>query len=325
MTPSESRFVEILSRVHLYCFLLSYIAAFGVELFQLLRNRSALTRGLLIASTTAGLMAHAAYLVARSSKSGLPPLVGSSHDWLLVLAWLGVVFYLLILTTQRRITLGLFLLPVIVGLIVMSTFVDSGTTEEAGRLASRRWGMLHASTLVVGIGCVAAATLCALMYLLQHQKLRGKSSWLHRLQLPNLEKLTSVNRWLVIGTVAMLTVGLATGFILAATTAKGEFDWTDPIIAGTTIVWGIMTITLAWLLTQKEQTGRQVARMTLLAGGFLLLTVFGLMLLSGGVHENRPANSNKDAASLSEESTAGDAGSLICNSDFPPYCEGMPS
>ncbi len=317
--------MEILSRVHLYCFLLSYIAAFGVELFQLLRKRSALTRGLLIAATTAGLMAHAAYLVTRSSKSGLPPLVGSSHDWLLVLAWLGAVFYLLILTTQRRITLGLFLLPVIVGLIVMSTFVDSGTTEEAGRLASRRWGMLHASTLVIGIGCVAAATLCAVMYLLQHQKLRGKSSWLHRLQLPNLEKLTSVNRWLVIGTVAMLTVGLATGFILAATTAKGDFDWTDPIIAGTTIVWGIMTITLVWLLTQKEQTGRQVARMTLLAGGFLLLTVLGLMLLSGCVHENRPANARRDAASLFEESGARDAGILLCGSDFISCSEGMPS
>jgi ABC-type transport system involved in cytochrome c biogenesis permease subunit len=210
--------------------------------------------------------------------------VGSSHDWLLVLAWLGIVFYLVILATQERITLGLFLLPVIIGLVVMSTFVDSEAVEEARRLARRRWGMLHAATLVIGIGCVSAATICALMYLLQHQKLRGRSSWVHRLQLPNLEKLTSVNRWLVIGTVAMLTVGLATGYIVAATAAKDEFNWSDPIIAGTTIVWAIMTLTLGWLLTQKEQTGRQVARMTLLAGGFLLLTIFGLMLLSGGVH-----------------------------------------
>ena len=203
---------------------------------------------------------------------------------MLVLTWLGVVLYLLILTTQDRITLGLFLLPVITGLVVLSMFVDSAAAEEARKLASRRWGMLHAATLVIGIGCVSAATLCALMYLLQYRKLRGKRTWLSRLQLPNLEKLTSVNRWLVIGTVAMLTVGLATGFILAATAAKGDFDWSDPIIAGTTIVWAIMTLTLAWLLTKKEQTGRQVALMTLLAGGFLLLTVFGLMLLSGGVH-----------------------------------------
>jgi ABC-type uncharacterized transport system permease subunit len=144
--------------------------------------------------------------------------------------------------------------------------------------------MLHASTLAVGMLCVASATVSALMYLLQHQKLRGKRSWLHRLQLPSLEQLTATNRWLVFGTVVMLTVGLVTGLILAASNRTAPFNWADPIVAGTTIVWATMVVTMFWLLTRKEQTGRQVARLTLLAGGFLLLTIFGLMLVSGGVH-----------------------------------------
>ena len=297
--------MDFLSRVNLSCFLLSYLVAFGGEVFQLLRQRSGLTRAVLLFATTAGLVAHTAYLVTRSSTSGLPPLVGSSHDWLLVLAWVVVTLYLIGLASSDRITLGVFLLPVIVGMIALALFVDDvAATEKVREVATHRWGMLHAATLVVGMVCVSAATICAVMYLLQHQKLRGRTSWLHRFELPNLERLTTINRWLVIGTVIMLTIGLLTGFILAFGNSDEPFDWTDPIIGGTTVVWALMVITLVWLLTQKEQTGRQVARMTLLAGGFLLLTVFGLMFLSGGVHgdssASAPAVPSADAGSLSQ-------------------------
>ncbi|MEQ9406793.1 MAG: cytochrome c biogenesis protein CcsA [Fuerstiella sp.] len=276
--------MAFLSKVHLSCFLLSYLVAFGVELFQLVRQRTGTSRSLLMVFTAAGLIAHSAYLITRSLKSGLPPLVGSSHDWLLVLAWVGGVLYLLALAIGERITLGLFLLPVMLGLIVLAMFVDDSAEVAERQIAAHRWGMLHASTLAIGMACVAAATISALMYLLQHQKLRGRRSRLHRLQLPSLEQLTATNRWLVFGTVVMLTIGLVTGFILAVSDSTEVFDWSDPIVAGTTIVWGIMVVTMFWLLTRREQTGRQVARLTLLAGGFLLLTIFGLMLLSGGVH-----------------------------------------
>lgn len=258
--------------------------ALGCELFQLLRGRSSVARGVLICFAAAGLIAHTSYLVTRSQNSGLPPLVGSSHDWLLVLAWLGGLLYLIALMTGERITLGLFLLPIMLGLIILAMFVDNVAGDEVREVAAHRWGMLHAATLMIGMGSVAAATICALMYLLQHQKLRGHTSALHRLQLPNLERLTAINRWLVIGTVVMLTIGLATGFILAVSAQEDRFDWSDPIVIGTTAVWGVMVAILVGLLTRREQTGREVARLTVLAGGFFLLTVFGLMLLSGGVH-----------------------------------------
>lgn len=283
---SEST-VGFLSKVQLYCFLLSYLVAFGGEIFQLVRRRSSFTRGLMIVAGAAGLLAHTAYLASRSSSSQLPPLVGSSHDWLLVLAWLGGLFYVLVVATQERLAIGLFLLPATIGLVIMAMFVDTAAVEADRQLAAHRWGMLHAATLMIGMGSVAAATICAIMYLLQFQKLRGGKSRLHRLQLPSLEQLTLVNRWLVLSTVTMLTVGLVTGFILTRVKpvdADSVFSWTDPIVVGTTIVWAIMVGTLSWLLTRQEQTGRQVARLTLVAGGFFLLTIFGLMLISGGVH-----------------------------------------
>lgn len=280
---------------------MSYIAAFGGEVYQLARSRTALTRVVLIAAGAAGLLAHTFYLVSRSSNSQLPPLVGSSHDWLLVLAWIGGLLYVLVVATQERLAIGLFLLPVTIGLVVMAMFVDSGAIEPDRQLAAHRWGMLHAGTLVLGMGSVAAATICALMYLLQYQKLRGGKTRLHRLHLPSLEQLTQVNRWLVVSAVVMLTIGLVTGFILTRVKPKDAlsvFSWADPIVAGTTIVWALMVGILSWLLTRKEQSGRQVARLTVVAGGFLLLTVFGLMLLSGGVHGKTNRQAEKTTASF---------------------------
>lgn len=296
-----------LSKVHLSCFLLSYLVAFGGELYQLLRRRTGLTRGLLITAAAAGLLAHSAYLYNRSSTSGLPPLVGSSHDWLLVLAWLGAVIYTITVCFQARAAISLFILPVLVALVSMAVFVDDSPETVERATASYRWGMLHASTLVLGMGSVAAATVCAFMYLLQFQKLRGGKSWLHRLHLPSLEKLTSLNRSLVVTTVMMLTVGLVTGLILGSSGVKAAdstFRWSDPLVISTVGIWLCLVGYLAWLLPQKEQTGRQVARLTFLAGGFLLLTIFGLVLLSGGVHGNPAADSEATTNVISSDNAS---------------------
>ncbi|MFY9256658.1 MAG: cytochrome c biogenesis protein CcsA [Fuerstiella sp.] len=298
--------MELLSNVHLSCFLLSYLVAFGVELYQIARGRTGIARGILILAVGAGLVAHTAYLFSRSAKSGLPPLVGSSHDWLLVLAWLMAVIYLVVLFMQERVAIGVFVLPPLIGLVVMAMYVEDLATSQVREVATQRWGMLHAGTLVVGMVSVAAATLCGAMYLLQYQKLRGSKSKLHRLQLPSLERLTSLNRWLVISTVVMLTVGLLTGVILGASkkAAGSSFQWLDPVVIGTSVVWLFMVGYLLWLLTQKEQSGRQVARLTLMAGAFLLFTIFGLMLLAGGVH----GSSATAAEQVSFFITKGDGG-----------------
>ena len=297
--------MAFLSNVQLSCFLLSYLVTFGAELYQLLRHRSGLTRGITLCSAASGLLAHTAYLFTRSSESGLPPLVGSSHDWFLVLAWLGAFFYVLLAATHRQMEVGLFLMPSILGLIILALFVDDVSAESVReKNAIYRWGMLHASTLLLGLGTVAASTICAAMSLLQYQKLRGKNLWLHRLQLPSLERLNRFNRWMVVSTVLMLTIGLVTGLILAMVQSplKSGFNWMDPLVAGTGIVWLTMVSALCWILTRKEQTGRQVARLTLLAGGFLLVTVFGLTLLSGGIHGSSTAAGPNPVISSSESS-----------------------
>lgn len=273
-----------LAQVQISCFFFSYLVALGCELYQAVRGRPVGARWLLLGVMSAGLLAHSAYLITRSQQSGLPPLMSSGQDWLLVLAWLGAVLYLLLTLTHGHLAHGLFMLPAILLLVVVAVFVSDDATADLQQVAARRWGMLHAASLVLGMGAVLGAVLSAVMFLLQHQKLRGRVRWLRRLQLPSLEQLTAVNRWMVITSVPFLTVGLATGFILLVldwrTNGRVSVRWTDPTIITTIAVWLAMVALLVRLLISRRQSGKAVAQLSLLSGGFLLITILGPMLLS---------------------------------------------
>ena len=282
--------MDLLLQANLSCFLLSYLVALIAEVTQFFRVRTRTLPSVAFVAVLAGLVAHTAYLVARFQASGLPPLVGSSHDWLLVLAWLGVVVAL-VLPFSTKSSLGIFVLPAILVLILLAVSVDASPSNLDHSGADRWWGILHASSLVMGIGLVTAACVSALMYLLQYRRLQGKLKWVGRLRLPSLERLTGINYWLVLSCFPLLTIGLFSGFILTSgPPGSGSGPWSDPIVWVTIMVWLMMTANLTLLVQQKDQTGRMVARRTLLAGAFLLVMIFGLTFVTGGIHGNSDTN-----------------------------------
>lgn len=274
-----------LAQIQIYCFLMSYAVSMVCEVWLLLRRQSAVARLIILAFTVAGFFAHTVYLITRSQTAGLPPLLSSQQDWLLVLAWIGSLLYLTLLVTHRQLAHGLFMLPAILLLIVVAIFVSRHSTGHLDQLALRRLGMFHASSLVLGIAAVTGAAITGLMYLLHHQRLRSRSGWLRGLTLPSLEVLTSVNRWMVVFSVPCLTIGLVTGFILIFWSRVSDVEnvirWTDPTILTTVIVWVAMIVVLIRVLLNPNQTGKDVAQLSILSGGFLLITVLGPMILSG--------------------------------------------
>ncbi len=277
--------MAFLAQVQIYCFLLSYLVSLLGEALLVFRRASSAVRAAVIAFTCAGFLAHTAFLVTRSSTSGLSPLLASQQDWLLVLAWLGSLLYLILLLTHRQMAHGLFMLPAILLLIVVAIFVSDQGSGNLQQVAMRRWGMFHAASLVLGIGAVTGASISGLMYLLHHHRLRSRSSWLNNLTLPSLENLTVWNRWLVVFSVPCLTIGLLTGFLLILWSRSSDvsrsISWTDPTILTTIVVWLAMVILLVRLLSSSHQTGKAVAQLSFLSGGFLLITVLGPMLLAG--------------------------------------------
>ncbi len=285
----------MLQNVQLSCFLLSYLCAFVCEVVGVLR-RSGWWRVAAISCSGAGLLAQTAFLLTRSRQAGLPPLLSSTQDWLLVLAWLVVVLYLAILAVDRKLPLGLFLLPVSLGLILVSLSADEDPQSLIADAALRRWGMLHAGSLAIGTGAVLLGFVLSLMYLIQHRRLRRKALASPRVPLPNLEKLAALNWWCVVVAVPLLTIGLLAGVILgrlSARTATG-FSLTDPVVLVNVVVWFVMAALFYRVVRRRETSGRSVAWQTIGAVAFLLATIVALELLTGdgrldSFHSARPA------------------------------------
>jgi hypothetical protein len=277
--------MAFLAQVQIYCFLFSYLTALAAELAQLLRKPAPSTRVIILGFTTAGFIAHTSFLLTRARDAGLPPLLTSQQDWLLVLAWLGSLLYLILLLTRQQLATGIFMLPAILLLVVAAEFASSQSAGSLRESALRRWGMFHAASLVLGVAAVAGAALSGLMYLLHHQRLRARSGWLQRLALPSLENLSTINRWMVVFSVPCLTIGLLTGFLLIALSRtirqQAQFPWDDPAVITTILVWLSAIAVLVRVLRSDRQTGRAVAQLSFLSGAFLLLAILGPMLIAG--------------------------------------------
>ena len=275
-----------MDNVNVFCFLASYSVAFALELFRLLR-RSYINRLFMIGFGAAGFGAHTIYLLVRSRQVGLPPLLSSTQDWVLVLAWVAVLFYLFVTTLDQKLAIGLFLLPLVLALIVSAYFVSpttnsfvSGANPEQD--AFKSLVMLHASLLVIGIACVLVGFTLSMMYLYQHRRLKHKQTMTDGLTLPNLARLARWNWWAVMISVFLLSLGMATGVGLSFWAREGPVRATflDPVVIINGSVWLVMVGFAVWLTRSRHPRSKQVAWLTVWAFGFLLVTVIGTQVIT---------------------------------------------
>ncbi len=133
-----------LSRVGIICFAASYAIVLAMEVSRLL-FRSGIRGAIMIAWAGAGLFAHTAYLYYRAvNTTGVP--LSSWRDWYLVAAWALMVVYLYMLFFHPRTSIGLFLLPLVLGLIATAAFAASAE-PFAREPASKIWGAIHGASL----------------------------------------------------------------------------------------------------------------------------------------------------------------------------------
>ncbi len=277
-----------MSNVTVLCFFATYLLVLGLEWLRTVRPHR-LIRPVALVLALAGLVAHTSFLLEQSRQSGLPPLLSSTRDWLLVLAWLGAVLYFFLGVMDRELSIGLFLFPVVIVLIGASYFVSVLTNPvvvpqaDATGLAVRHWAMLHATLLVFGIGLVVTGLVLSLMYLVQHRRLKQKHGTHEGLSLPSLEKLARLNWWAVLTSIPLLVLGMATGVGLSWMQLGGPTRaFSDPVVMGNAAAWTVMAVFFLWLRFTRRPAGKQVAWLTIWAFGLVLVTLVGLQVLSGG-------------------------------------------
>jgi ABC-type transport system involved in cytochrome c biogenesis permease subunit len=252
-----------MERITVVCFFASYALALGLELWHLFRPRPVF-RLLGLAAGAAGLLAQTAYLYYKR-----PPLVGQ-FGWMLFLAWILAIFYLCGSVHHRRQAWGVFVLPLVLGLVAVGlAFAQQPTPPWSdGLLAVHRpWGAVHALLIFLAAVGVCVAFLASLMYLFQAHRLRAKTPPGRGLRLLSLERLEAMNRRAIVLAFPLLTAGMLAGVVMIVR-GNALVGWTDPRVLGTLVLW-LAFVLLLYLRYGHHLRGRQVALLTIAA--FVLL------------------------------------------------------
>lgn len=269
--------------VSVMCFLASYLVALAFELVRFQR-RGPLFEVLHLGMTAAGLVAQTLFLLLKSQQTQLPPLLSSLSDWLLVLAWLVVLLYLIMVLADRTFRAGVLVLPLVCALIVASHLAGGRADQPVISEVSRSWLMLHVSLLVFGTAAILGGLVLSLLYLWQHWRLKHGKARQSGLVLPSLERLERFNRWALVAAIPLLTLGLIIGVALTSPTASSWKTWADPVVLTGSICWLMMVGVFVYVLGRQRAPGRQVAWLTAISCGFLLLTVVSSQVLTGASH-----------------------------------------
>jgi len=253
----------MLSGVGIICFAGSYAVTLALEISRLL-FRSGVRGAVMLGFAGAGLVAHTAFLYYRAVNTAGPPL-SSSQDWYLVAAWVLVVVYLYLVYYHPKTAFGLFLLPLVLGLIGTAKWVAS-PQPFAREPASQVWGAIHGVSLALAVAALLVG------------------EWLQQ-----------ANSRAMIVAVVMLGVGVASGTILnliRRAEPSERLPWHDPFVLATLVTFGWLVLAVvAGKLYRPALHGRKVAYLTLVSFLMLVLTLCAGLLLNtqhGGGRPDHP-------------------------------------
>jgi ABC-type uncharacterized transport system permease subunit len=272
----------MLSGVSILCFAASYAVALTLEVSRLL-FRSGVRGVIMLGFAAAGLVAHTAFLYYQAVNAIGSPL-SSEKDWYLVAAWVLVVVYLYMAALHPKVSFGLFLLPLALGLIATATFL-APSVPLAREPASKIWGAIHGLSIMLATVSVLVGFVAGLMYLGQVRRLKHKHPPNGGLRLPSLEWLQRVNSRAIIVSMLMLGLGVLAGMILNLVNIDSEAQrvpWSDPVILSTWLMffWLLAAVVLS-AIYRPARAGRKVAYLTLANFVFLaIMLAVGLLMES---------------------------------------------
>jgi ABC-type transport system involved in cytochrome c biogenesis permease subunit len=253
-----------LEKVSIFCFAASYGVALALELAHLLSPRPVL-RYLGVGFGVAGLLAQLIYLLVQ------PLSLASPSGSLLFLTLILVVFYIYGTVHHHRLAWGLFVLPLILGLIGLAVMLRDVSRDAEGRW-THLWGLAHGVFLLLAAVGVCVGFLASVMYLVQLRRLRAKAPPGQGMKLMSLERLEDMNRRAILWSFPLLTAGLLIGVALQI--QRGDFGegWDSAKILSGVGLWIVFAI-LLYLRYGAPARGRQVALLTMLAFAVLIFVL----------------------------------------------------
>jgi ABC-type uncharacterized transport system permease subunit len=263
----------MLSHVQIFCFLASYTVALALEVSRLW-FRSGIRGMVLLGFVVAGWIAHTAFLYNSAIEAAESPL-SNNRDWLLLAAWVMVMLYFYLACYHAAMHFGVFLLPLVLGLIGAAHFADSRPFPREP--AAQIWIVIHGTSILLATVTVLFGFAAGMMYLEQADRLKRKRPPFLKLRLPSLEWLQTVNSRTMLASMLLVGIAVASGIVLNLLKQSPGVLWKDPV------VWVTLTM-FGWLLLhviigafyRPIRQGRKVAYLTLVSFVFLVLALVGM-------------------------------------------------
>ena len=203
--------------------------------------------------------------------------VNNLFEATMFVTWTMVAAYLVFGLWSRLRFLGAFASPLLfaIGIFALMPGLDEHGPEPefSGGLAS-----MHATLILLSYGAFGLSSIAGIMYVTQEHDLK-----FHKLRavfslLPSMERLEKVMNWLLIAGFILLTIGLLQSPFLM----KQKYDVyfrNDPKLIWSMFVWSLYFV-LILMHGRFAQTGRRFAWGTIGSFAFVLLTFWGVNLLS---------------------------------------------
>jgi ABC-type uncharacterized transport system permease subunit len=255
-----------LGKITAFCFAASYAVALILELLQLVRPRPIL-RLLSLGFGGAGLLAHTVYVAVN------PLPLETAFGSLVFLAWVLGVFYLYGTLHHPRVAWGLFVLPVVLGLVTLAEIFHAPSSPRSPAVTWHFWPILHGILLLLAAVGVCVGFVASLMYLVQVRRLRNKVAPGRGLRLLSLERLEAMNRHAILLSFPLLTAGLLVGLGLLLHSGERAAGYVR--ILSLVGLWLVFAI-LLYLRYRVHARGRQVAMLTIVAFALLLFSLLSV-------------------------------------------------
>ncbi len=202
----------------------------------------------------------------------------SLRGGLVLMVWLASGAYLVLQRFYRVPTLGAFITPFTLVVLLPALFGDPKHPEMAPETIRHPSLTIHIVTAVLGVALFGIAFGSAVMYLLQEREVKGKRFGALFSRLPSLDALDQMVQRLVRAGFVVHTVALVAGTVTATAVWKSAWSW-DPQQIVSLAIWFLYGAMVQ--LRHSGWHGRRYALLTLVGFVIVLGSMVSLKTVPG--------------------------------------------
>ncbi len=271
--------MEHVSAIVLWVAFLLYCGAFAMVLVAVFARHEGFNRlGLWLVAAAWALQTLAVAL--RAADAGRAPVVGA-YESLTAVAWSVALVYLVLELFTRVKAIGLYVLPVVIGLLVAALVGYEAPRELEPALRSDIV-VLHVIVMLTAVGALYVAGGAALLYVVEERQLKRRHLGGVLGRLPSLATLDRLIFHATLLGLPFLTMGMAAG-VIRAETFDVERWWFDPMVLLSIAAWAVYA-GLLWGRLRADWGGRRVAWLAVVGLVLMLVIRFAAVPYLSGFH-----------------------------------------